>query len=596
MPEGGFSPERYQEMKKTPEARDYRDAMATAIKAARAYDGTQKKYESLMSSLERVQETVESTVTSSTSSAPSALDLEIETAFKFAPLQPRDLNDVLAIAEESRKKFLRRSIEEPEAEDSPLLIRKIDEVILPPDKDLKIEIKTGEEPFTPAEFERRVDSFLSMLAQNDIYADDVIITVGREPKNSFRHTSYTHVEIPRLHRVVLLCDQIGEATFVLRAYLDPTTPWTKEQLMEKLGGDCRRIVKHGQKHWEEELRKYLFQPDAWQDGHKDSFEDSKRKIDVRSHEGLRSVLKEMYAPKTFLDAFGRAERVRKVQGLGWASILKNLQIEGSIDARPTRLEVAKFVWGVGHPEVQRWVELYARTQDEWRNLIKHGWTPETWYRMTDPQRLAIKIDGFGYSALASFAGAPVITPKRTMFENNLAFGKYLWGEEAFAGFEQTQDRTPPPEGWKTTSALAREMSASHETVKRRVEELQVRHPEWFKEYWLRTDRSLFLSPDAIKAIKEALEGARPPEGWVSYSRLTERFGRGYNAVRARAQKLIKAEIEARRRQGDDQIGESAFVGRYREISSKPTEYISPHIVDLMAKEFGEDARLLDEEE
>ncbi len=55
----GFGGGEYQALKKAPEAKEYRDALAVGIKAARAYDCTEQRYTELMSSLENLEETIQ---------------------------------------------------------------------------------------------------------------------------------------------------------------------------------------------------------------------------------------------------------------------------------------------------------------------------------------------------------------------------------------------------------------------------------------------------------------------------------------------------------------------------------------------------------
>lgn len=103
-----------------------------------------------------------------------------------------------------------------------LVMRKrklVDTVIVPPDSSRTQPIAAGDGSFeNPKEKIPKLNTLLLLLSRGldiDIEDDDeVTITGGVLRPNMMRSVSYDLVEIPSLERVVLVCDEVGNATYV----------------------------------------------------------------------------------------------------------------------------------------------------------------------------------------------------------------------------------------------------------------------------------------------------------------------------------------------------------------------------------------------
>lgn len=91
-------------------------------------------------------------------------------------------------------------------------------VIVPPDPSKKPDITPGDGSFKkPKELIPKSKTLLLLLEKGldiDITSDDVTITRGVVRPNMMRETSYNLVEISSLKRAVLVCDEVGNTTYV----------------------------------------------------------------------------------------------------------------------------------------------------------------------------------------------------------------------------------------------------------------------------------------------------------------------------------------------------------------------------------------------
>ena len=95
----------------------------------------------------------------------------------------------------------------------------IDSVIVPPDPTKKTDISAGDGSFEkPKEIIPKLKTLLLLLEKGlniDIEDDkEVKITAGALRPNMMRGMTYRLVEIPSLNRIVLVCDEVGNTTYV----------------------------------------------------------------------------------------------------------------------------------------------------------------------------------------------------------------------------------------------------------------------------------------------------------------------------------------------------------------------------------------------
>ena len=111
-----------------------------------------------------------------------------------------------------------------------------------------------------------------------------------------RQLSYALIEIPRLNKQILVCDQIGEATFVVDGIFSRETllSLSKEKLQQQYPDKVRRIIYNNIKQWMEELLAAVFYEWA-KEGEESSASPQKieprPKIDVKNGKKLWRKLK-----------------------------------------------------------------------------------------------------------------------------------------------------------------------------------------------------------------------------------------------------------------------------------------------------------------
>ncbi len=281
--------ESYRELKKHPEARDYRDAMAKALNIARSYDGSEQSYLNLLESLETVEEGI---TTSPSLQETTSTERDMEAALTFAPKRPREINDVLALAVESLHHTIHNAVEHPETSDK-IVMNRIEGVLLP--SGTGAIIPGGVSPFKEARFEPRIEEVIAILKKLELYSDDIIVTIGDTPEGTMRETSYVAIDIPRIDRMILVCNQVGEATFVITGRVSVKTLLTtaKENLSDAIPGHVTKIIRNAQ--WEGRLTHTLTHEMGGEVNRR------KEKINVREvdQDELRAALFEKYP--TFSD-------------------------------------------------------------------------------------------------------------------------------------------------------------------------------------------------------------------------------------------------------------------------------------------------------
>jgi len=92
---------------------------------------------------------------------------------------------------------------------------KIDQIITPPKPNIEIPIAEGRGNFKEKKLFPRLLTLLYIIEHDfDLTTENVSITEGSVVKEMMRKTPYMRVEIPNLKRVVYICDEEGNASYV----------------------------------------------------------------------------------------------------------------------------------------------------------------------------------------------------------------------------------------------------------------------------------------------------------------------------------------------------------------------------------------------
>lgn len=98
-------------------------------------------------------------------------------------------------------------------------------------------LRTGNGAFEAARYSPRLQILIAGLQTIGVFKDDLIITIGALRENMMRKHPYVLVEIPKLGREVLVCNENGQVTFVsdrLRG-INAYSNVDKEALKETVG-------------------------------------------------------------------------------------------------------------------------------------------------------------------------------------------------------------------------------------------------------------------------------------------------------------------------------------------------------------------------
>jgi hypothetical protein len=474
--------EQYRELKRQPEAMDYRQAMAAAMLSAMEYDGTEDAYKSLMANLGHLEEVIE---TSPSVKGDDIRSQEIDAALKFSPVFPRDIDDVLETAKESARFALQQSLRAENGEGT-ILIRKIEGVILPSGElDEPIVPKGGD--FEVADFEPRLDRLMRFLQSKGIFADDVIITMGDVDANAMRKTSYAVVEIPRINRTVLICNLSEQATFVIRRNVPPAelTSIPKSKLDETYGKDVIRIVMSDR--WEDRLFTAIFQ---------DSIRTERINVREMEKDRIIQAIKDTYSVEQWLAMKQVTRDEVRADGFSLYIIAKILLPSFPEKYLTTKkfIELGIFIFGK-HPALMETLDKLETDVEIWKQRILAVYpTSKDWIACDAPTRRRMKISGNKITAIAHIFGiSKDVVGKNILFYQ---LGLKIYGNEDEA----------------LNSAIARE-NARHIALERSPEE------------WANLIKSKYpTSREWIDLVTSSSRNAILPDMHIGISALLSIFG------------------------------------------------------------------------
>ncbi len=412
----------------------HRHAIAEALNIARQYDGTEDAYVRLMAKLEAVEEGVKGFGFSG-----DIRSQDTEAALRYTSEKtPRDVDAILEVASDSQRRLL--ALERTE---HPYVYERYKGLILQPGNiQQSIVAGDGENNFE-ARFDAIVHDFIELLKQHKIYADDLIITIGAPPSpNMMRQESYIKIEIPRLRKTVLLCNQIGEATFIIQGYIPNVilSKYTKEDFKDNPLYPTRRIIRG--ESWSSDVSKYLFKEEAW--GEQKGEQVAVNKVNVKDVYELRirisEQIRKQYTPEKWLKMNQIEAKKIKIDNQGITALARIFGMKGEPYLTLPRLRLGAVIW----PESQEIIDeikIEERTPIEWQKAIKqNGWTPERWLKMSKIDASSVIIDKRALRALATIFGvegnARNILPR-------LHLGAVIWPESLeIAQAIKIEERTP----------------------------------------------------------------------------------------------------------------------------------------------------------
>ena len=306
---------------------------------------------------------------------------------------------------------------------------KYNDVFVPPspEKEINTSNRNGNSNFD-VKYEPRVQWLITGLSELGVYTDDLIFHVGIVDPKQMRKTSYVLIEIPRMQSEILVCNQVGEATFVSNQVLGCETYIDLDKDDLALKPSIKKFVCLSKEDWLEEIQEHL--------------KDNKvgEKIDVNDMQELREGIKLLIPNPRDWTIMGQIQKSKfKVSGLGLTALATKFNVKGHpIGTHLDHLELGAKIYGKEARGVKEALENARKIDkeqkelgedlDKWRKRIKEDTSSTGWTKMSKSQKEKFKIEGLGLRALATkfkVKGNPLSIPL-----DYLELGAKIYGEDA----------------------------------------------------------------------------------------------------------------------------------------------------------------------
>lgn len=244
-------------------------------------------------------------------------------------------------------------------------------VILQPDRANALQANgNSTRPFNELKIIPRLSKVIALLRGENIYTDDIIVAKGEVHPGQMRHLSYYLVEIPRLNRQMLICDEAGEQTFVINGIMNRQTllQLTKSELQAKFADIVLPVPYRSEAQYLSDVSMALFH-----DMHDlDTKNPVGKKVKVFDQELMRDeILKQFPTAEKFFEAmYGSKRRDIDILGKKLTAVMSTFGISG-IDNRECVM-LGQKLYGADDSEVQKHMATVENGEDKekWRVSIK----------------------------------------------------------------------------------------------------------------------------------------------------------------------------------------------------------------------------------
>ncbi len=255
----------------------------------------------------------------------------------------------------------------------------------------------------------RLEMILAMLQNEGVYTEDIIVCQGDVYPNQMRHLPYYVVEIPRLNRQMLICDEVGEQTFIIDGIMnrERLCEVTKAELEEKFGERVMPIPCHNRGQYISDVSIALF----FDFSDMTTRNQVKPKVKVIDQELVRDEMLKLYpTSKDFFEAIaGWGRRDISVWGKKMTAIVGIFGMNGMDN--PEMYKLAERIYGTDDALVQKNMTTLERGSDKekWSKLIKKMYPKMSDFIAMDfAKRKAFEIDGKKLPAITTmFIGQQV---------------------------------------------------------------------------------------------------------------------------------------------------------------------------------------------
>ncbi|MEK7680750.1 MAG: hypothetical protein AAB348_01740 [Patescibacteria group bacterium] len=371
----------------------YKKRLDEALKLAQDYHGTESEYKAFIENLDGLEKWLaEIFDTEKGMKLPAEIEEQIIKSWQY-PQSKLKIDDVLDIGANSLNEVVSKTLKEKKEEESAICTVDLGGIILPPDSK-PIPKGNGEGELKEIKFQDRIQELVTELVANGIFTDDIILAKGQVSDRMMRKLSYVIVEIPKLGREVLVCDQVGEVTFVIYGILDRKMLLSmgKEELQEKFGARVIKVVYRDPGQWKGEVLGNLL---------KDVDVNALEKINVKELEGLRTeILKVKPTPESWVEMKTREKLAFKIAGLGLSAIVRKFDVIGHpAGNQEIHLELGKKIYGEGH----ECLEIINKDKVK-AEILKVKPSLDSWNMMKTNEKLEFKVAGLGLIGIARIFG------------------------------------------------------------------------------------------------------------------------------------------------------------------------------------------------
>lgn len=409
-------------------ATSYREQVLQALGIAQSYDGSEVKYQELTRVLIAFESWLKGSLGITTERRISHRSERKLSSLAFDGKQHIAIDDILELSVKRFSQVLQgESVKSLEDFLRSLSIHSIElpGVILPPGEQKIPEGHGGATHETfEVKFQQRLSQFINLLQSFGIFTDDITVYHGKISNQMMRQASYNMVDIPRLKKQVLLCDQVGEATFVVNGRLPRGVllTLTKEQLQERYPDLVTRVEYTSATAWEEQLTALLFSDGIG------------TKVDVRDQEALRMEIMKL-VPTAEEWAGMKAKEKAKLKitnmNMGLMAIARRFGVNGDpINHHKVHLELGRKIYG--EHEVLQEISL----DDVKKDILDQRPTAAAWAGMKRKEKGKFKITNtkIGLMTIAAMFGVsenPVNNHKY-----HLELGRKIYGESEELKYEE----------------------------------------------------------------------------------------------------------------------------------------------------------------
>jgi hypothetical protein len=265
---------------------------------------------------------------------------------------------------------------------------------------------------------------IMLLLRNGIYVDDLVVMEGDIPVGAHRKVGYRLFEIPRLNRQILVCDEIGEITFVVLGTFsrDSFVLNSKDEFKDAHRGD--KVVwfnYDSDRQWMDTMQEWLF---------KDN--EPGVKVDVQARERVLVDLRQQMPTSGDWVKKCNSEGIRSVVSYGMkiCSIATAIGFDGYPHDKADFLKMAQLIYGADDELLKSAILCHAEDHAELIRLFKVQFPDvKAWLALTTNQVRARRFGPKGVEVSAPYLGKVLGVGRLGEAENNMRFIELIYGDD-----------------------------------------------------------------------------------------------------------------------------------------------------------------------